>query len=156
MDNNEMLEADQSNLATRWQRFWASIIDSLIMMVLMIPLMFFTGMFEVTDEMAQPSYLYTLGIGLAGLAFFVLINYKLLTTKGQTIGKKVLNTKIVEMDGSLPDSKALLTRYGVFFGLGYIPVIGSIINLVNVLFIFGKEKRCGHDYIAKTKVVKAD
>jgi len=30
-----------------------------------------------------------------------------------------------------------------------------LFGLINVLFIFGQEKRCVHDMIAKTKVVKA-
>ncbi len=34
----------------------------------------------------------------------------------------------------------------------HIPMVGPLINLVNPLFIFGKERRCLHDYIAKTQV----
>ena len=36
-----------------------------------------------------------------------------------------------------------------------LPVIGAILGLVNILFIFGPEKRCLHDYIAGTRVIKA-
>jgi uncharacterized RDD family membrane protein YckC len=34
-----------------------------------------------------------------------------------------------------------------------IPVVGRLINLVDPLLIFGKERRCLHDLIADTIVV---
>jgi len=153
--NEEFLETT-SNLATRWQRLWASIIDSITVMLVTLPIMYFTGMFDMMTEGRQPGLLYSLGIGLAGIAFFALINYQSLTTNGQTIGKKVLGIKIVDLDESLPSGKSLLTRYVAYFGFGQIPIAGPLISIINILFIFGKEKRCGHDYLGKTKVIKAD
>ena len=153
--NEEFLETT-ANLATRWQRLWASIIDSITVMFITLPIMYFTGMFDMVAEGRQPGLLYSLGIGLAGIAFFALINYQALTTKGQTIGKKVLGIKIVDLDESLPSGKSLLTRYVAYFGFGQIPIAGPLISIINILFIFGKEKRCGHDYLGKTKVIKAD
>jgi len=35
------------------------------------------------------------------------------------------------------------------------PVIGVLLWFTDVLFIFGKSKRCLHDYIAETKVMFA-
>jgi hypothetical protein len=41
--------------------------------------------------------------------------------------------------------------------ISFIPGVGSIVaGLVDPLFIFGKDKRCLHDYIAKTKVCYVD
>jgi len=153
--NEEFLETT-TNLATRWQRLWASIIDSITVMLVTLPIMYFTGIFDMMAEGRQPGLLYNLGIGLAGIAFFALINYKSLTTNGQTIGKKLLGIKIVDLDDSLPSEKSLLIRYVAYFGFGQIPIAGPLISIINILFIFGKEKRCGHDYLAKTKVIKAN
>ena len=156
--NEEIVEEtieNDDNLATRWQRLWASMIDSLTVMIISIPLMYFTGIMDKAAQGVQPSFFDTIWIMLIAVGFFAAINYKLLITKGQTIGKKILKVKIVDLDTQLPTPKSLLTRYAVFFGLGQIPLIGPIANTINALFIFGKEKRCGHDYIAKTKVVKA-
>ena len=50
-------------------------------------------------------------------------------------------------------TQQLVTRYAVYFLIGLIPIVGSLASLVNLLIIFGAEKRCGHDYAAKTKVV---
>jgi uncharacterized RDD family membrane protein YckC len=47
----------------------------------------------------------------------------------------------------------LLIRYGVYFAGNFIPVIGPLFGLVNVLFIFGEERRCLHDLAANTIVV---
>jgi uncharacterized RDD family membrane protein YckC len=75
---------------------------------------------------------------------------------GQTIGKKLLNIKVVRKDGSR-------ATFGRIFGMRYllntlitlIPMVGGLYGLVDVLFIFGAEKRCCHDYIADTIVVQA-
>ena len=37
--------------------------------------------------------------------------------------------------------------------IGLVPSIGQFIaGVINPLFMFGKQRRCVHDYIAKTKV----
>jgi len=143
-------------LASRWTRLWASLLDSLIMMLFIMPAMFLTGGFEGLTEGVQPSIAYTLAIGLLGLAVFIVINGKLLVSSGQTIGKKLLNIKIVDLEGGLPElKKHLIKRYAVYFIPGQIPVVGQLFTIINVLFIFGKEKRCVHDLAANTKVVVA-
>lgn len=50
--------------------------------------------------------------------------------------------------------KHLLVRYAVYFGLGYVPVIGGLLSIGNVLFVFRSDKRCVHDLVAKTMVVQ--
>ena len=149
---NEIIE---SNLATRWSRLWAALLDSLIMMCFSLPLMYFTGGWDLAMEGRQPTMIYSLGMGIAGILFFALINGKFLLESGQTIGKKVLKIQIVDMDETLPSKKHLLKRYGFYFGLGQIPMAGPLLSIINILFIFGKSKRCVHDYVAETKVVKS-
>lgn len=39
--------------------------------------------------------------------------------------------------------------------IGQIPYLGPAFGLANVLWIFGGERRCLHDYIADTLVVNA-
>lgn len=66
-----------------------------------------------------------------------------------------MNVKIIRTDGS----RAGLTR--IFFlrmfvpGLiGGIPVVGMIFSIVDPLFIFQESRRCVHDLIADTVVIK--
>ena len=145
-----------SNLATRWSRLWASILDSLIMMCFTVPLMYFTGGIDLLMEGRQPDAMYMVGMGIAGIVFFVLVNGKFLLESGQSIGKKVLKIKIVDLNDVLPSKVHLLKRYGLYFGLGQIPVVGQFLSIINILFIFGKEKRCLHDYVGETRVINVE
>ena len=152
----EITSEDTALLANRWQRLWAALIDALIMMAVTIPAMYFTGGFDLVEEGREPSLIYGLMIAVVGVVFFVLINGKLLMSHGQTIGKQVLNIKIVDMEDNLPTQNHFIKRYAMFFGLGQVPVAGPWLSLINILIIFGKEKRCGHDYFAETKVVTSE
>ena len=150
--DNELQE-EITNLASRWLRLWASIIDAIILIFITMPIIYFTGGIEQLYAGTEPTFIYTTLIGLAGLLGFYLINIKLLLTKGQTVGKKILHIKIVDLNNNLPTKTHLLKRYFIYFGPSYIPVIGAWLSIIDILFIFGKEKRCVHDLIGKTKVV---
>lgn len=153
-ENEIVIFSDDLNTASRWNRLWASLIDGLIMMVIVMPVMYLTGGFDGVSEGVQPSLGYSLLIGLLGIVVFILINGKLLSTSGQTIGKRTIGIKIVTLSGDLPSVKGhLLKRYGVYFLLGQVPIIGQLLSMANVLVIFGKQKRCGHDFVAGTTVV---
>ena len=93
---------------------------------------------------------------LVGQTLFLILNGVFLNNNGQTIGKKIMNIKIVSMERNQVGIIKLYTlRYLVFSFVNQIPTVGSLINLVNILFIFGKERRCLHDRIAGTCVIKA-
>jgi uncharacterized RDD family membrane protein YckC len=154
----ELLSEDSNSgpeLASRWARLWGSLIDTVIMLVVLIPVMFVTGFMAALQSGTDPSFLFTIFMFLISVCVFLAFNFKLLKNNGQTIGKKVMGTKIV----GLNNEKALmedhiLKRYLTYFVPGQIPIIGTLFSLVNILFIFGAEKRCIHDLAGKTKVVK--
>ena len=143
-----------TNLASRWKRLGGGLIDSMVGLVLIIPISFFTGIFKQIlngQKMTFGQEAILLGIGL--LVFLILHGY-LLYTRGQTIGKVVVKTKIVDLDGKLPSfGNIFVLRYLILVLVAQIPVIGNLIAIVNALFIFGRERRCLHDYIAGTRVV---
>jgi len=145
----------QEILASRWERLWASLIDTVIQMVVIIPVMYYTGFFQQIMKGHEPSLQYNLAIAGVGLITFIVFHIKFLISSGQTIGKKILGIKIVDLHGQLPSIKTNLPiRYAVFFIPAQIPIIGQLLSIINILFIFGKEKRCLHDYAAGTKVVE--
>ncbi len=148
-------ESGEHELAGRWSRLGASIIDALTILPITIPLMYFTGGYDGLTDGVQPSFLYSLGIGLVGLIAFLIIHGYLLIKNGQTVGKKVLGIKIVTLENKLPQMSNLIRRYGLYWLLPQIPMVGPYINLVNVLFVFTKSKRCLHDHLGGTKVVLA-
>ncbi len=153
--NMDLENTDESRLASRWNRLWASLIDALTIIPITIPLMYFTGGFDGISEGIEPSLSYTLIMSLIATVIFLIIHGKFLIRDGQTLGKKVLNIKVVTIAGQYADIKVLGKRYGFYWVVSQIPVIGPIINMVNILFIFSKSKRCLHDHVGGTKVIIA-
>lgn len=140
--------------ASRWARLGAAIIDSLIMSIVTVPLAYSIGFFD--DLMnSGPDVGKIIIIAVVGIGFYFAVNGKLLYDNAQTIGKKVNGIKVVNLDGTTPNIQDLIIkRYIPYFGFPYIPFIGSLVNLVNICFIFGEERRCLHDKIAGTRVAK--
>jgi uncharacterized RDD family membrane protein YckC len=48
-----------------------------------------------------------------------------------------------------------MKRYAFYFFAPLVPVFGQILNMVNIVFIFSESKRCLHDRIGGTIVVKS-
>ncbi len=149
----EKIIEQQGKLASRWSRLAATIIDSLILSAFMTPLLYFTDGF---DRMAQNPYASPYYLIMVGVGFFLygVINWKLLSQSGQTVGKRILKIKVVNEDGSRASIEDLLfRRYGFIVISSAIPVIGGLINLVSMLMIFGKKKQTLHDRVVDSKVI---
>ena len=145
-----------SNLASRWKRLGGALIDSIIAMVIIVPIMLATGVVQQAFSGQQMTVAQQAVFAVIGWIAFLILNGYLLYAKGQTIGKVVAKTKIVDMDVSIPNfGKLLVLRYLILGLVANIPIVGVLGGPVNVLFIFGKERRCLHDYMAGTRVVNA-
>jgi len=146
--------------ASRWLRLGAIILDNIIGGFLMLPgfaILLSAGFFTENNQPNTP--LLIAGFGALSLAVLILLGIQvfLLTTRGQTMGKKLLGIKIVNFDDETNPGfvKAVLLR-GIVNGLiGLIPVVGIVYSLVDICFIFRDDRRCLHDLLASTKVVKA-
>lgn len=94
-----------------------------------------------------------------GMLTLAIYQWYLLSTTGQSVGKKWVGIRIVKMDGSPVDFvSAVLLRSWAFYALvfvGTLLFIGSILPLIDALMIFSDERRCLHDHLAGTKVVVA-
>lgn len=136
--------------ATRGDRFIAALIDGVIGIISVIPIFIYVDFETLTDPTFSLSVM-LLAYGI--MVGFILHGY-LLYHYGQTIGKNFMSIRIENLD----NTKANLTT--IYFKrmipmqiLSIVPFGGQFIaGIVNPLFIFGKEKRCLHDYVAKTKV----
>lgn len=151
-----VMDESEPPLATRLERLGASLLDSIIMSVITLPLMYFTGGFETLFAGEQLSLGYQLVFGVISVVIFLLLNFKFLIPKGQTIGKKIVGIRAVEESGADTSNSTLGKRYFFYFGISYVPIIGQILSIVNACFIFGNNKTCLHDIIARTKVIKAN
>ncbi|MDB9741832.1 RDD family protein [Akkermansiaceae bacterium] len=152
----DIIEKSAEQLASRWARLGASVLDGLIMSLITLPIMYFTGGLDgIFDPEYKPSLLYQMAMAVIGIIVFVALNLKFLMSNGQTIGKRILNIQIVDLNGNLPTlKKNLLKRYATYFLPAQIPFAGSVFSLANVLFIFRKDCRCIHDLAGGTKVIK--
>ena len=127
--------------APRSSRFFAALADAF---VLAIPY----GLGSV-ERLAMPVRLVCFA-GVLGLMVYQLV---LLTKQGQTIGKKLLGIKIaLKETGENGGFATNVLKRGLLSGLlNLIPLY----FLVDSLFIFREDRRCVHDLIAGTVVVKA-
>lgn len=151
------LEIDGENsvtLATRGSRFLAALIDGLIGMAIAVPFWLLSGMWDYIATGATAPLTFILAGGAYGFVGFVLVHYYFLNKNGQTVGKKILKIRITGTDDQLKGAPhLLLKRYLPVTIVSLIPLLGSLLMLVNLLFIFRKDRRCVHDLIAGTKVV---
>jgi len=151
---------ENNDLAGRGARLGAVIIDALIIFPILFGIAKATGFWNtMLPRLANGiplSMEENIVAFLVGQTLFLILNGVFLNNNGQTIGKKIMNIKIVSMERKQVGIIKLYTlRYLVFSFVNQIPAVGSLINLVNILFIFGKERRCLHDRIAGTCVIKA-
>ncbi len=151
---------DMSTIAaSRTKRFIGSMIDSALMMVAVVLGMVVFGVLSsagiVTVDQNNPSSLDMINaicliyFPLFGLALF---QWNMTATEGKTIAKKLLRMKIVTRDGSSPGfCRGVAVRHWVVAAMNFIPFF----SLLNILFIFGEQKRCIHDFLAGTYVIDA-
>jgi uncharacterized RDD family membrane protein YckC len=162
LKKNKMTEINQqtNELAGRGSRLGAVIIDSIIIIPALIGIAMITGFWdEIFPRLANGiplSLKENLIMFLVGQSVFLMLNGSFLANYGQTIGKKLMKIKIVDMEGNnLGLIKLYSLRYLSFSLFSQIPVAGGLISLLNILFVFGKERRCLHDRLAGTQVIKA-
>ena len=150
-------EAPEFELASRWSRLGAVLIDAVIGIIVGLPLMLYFDTYELAKAGIQPPLTTILIMFVWGVGIFIAINYKLLNTKGQTVGKYCLDISIIGIDGSNKTAVHLLTyRYLPIWVISQIPLINSLLVTADSLFIFREDKRCIHDLIAGTQVVKVN
>jgi uncharacterized RDD family membrane protein YckC len=145
----------EANLAGRGQRLGASLLDMLIGLVYGVPLVLALGMWEYMKAGKTPPPSLTFLSTALGFAFFVLIHGYFLKKTGQTIGKKIVGIRIADLDGDVPSfGKLLALRYLPTSLVLLIPGLGGMLPAIDVLFIFRSDRRCVHDLIAGTQVLR--
>jgi uncharacterized RDD family membrane protein YckC len=156
MAENPFLSANtEVEAASRWSRLAARLLDGLAFLaplpLLVVP---------------------CLGALVALLAWAALLigQVWLLVTRGQTLGKKAMDIYIMRSDGGLPHVGWLLLReFAIPAAVGILRYAGhqdpspvgqafqgllGFVWLIDALFIFSPTRRCLHDLVAGTHVVK--
>jgi uncharacterized RDD family membrane protein YckC len=156
-------QAREGDLAERGTRLVAKMLDGLMTLALMLPVIISSVGSAATTADSASHLAFLRGFlanGLAmvsGVACLALIAFQayLISTTGQSLGKRWLKIKIVKLDGSRVNFvTGVLLRQWLFSLLQYLPRAGSTLALVDVLFIFRADRRCIHDFAAGTKVIR--
>jgi uncharacterized RDD family membrane protein YckC len=149
-------ELDQDIPAAPGARFAAAMIDAVLMYA---PLVLLGGLaYMISDTEAA---LTTVGLTAVLLLTPIgILQLVWISSRGQTIGKRVMGIKIVKMDMTPGGfwSFAVVRGGAVPLLSGIIDAIlplriGSLLILIDCLFVFAKDHRCLHDHLAKTRVV---
>jgi len=152
----EEIYDDQSprpmNYATRGERFLGNLIDTVILLIPIVTIAVGVGfLFPSQLESVFVEILF----GILGLVMMVLIQGYFWKTRSQSIGKIVMKTQIVDLDGRPSSFNTICWKRMLPIGVAtLIPGIGNVVGIANALMIFREEHNCLHDDIASTRVIK--
>jgi len=141
-------------LASRLKRFAGRLIDNVLTMLGMIPAFVYLiwNEFEAGPLRFDDTVFFMMAIG--GAIFINIFQWYLITTSGQSVGKKLLGIRIVCMQ-----TKELAGFARTVMAREWLNAIITqfcrVFSLVDALAIFGQEQRCIHDYFANTIVIDA-
>ncbi len=134
---------------------WADTLDTIVALIWIIPLW---SHFKLLDYLMQGGSIplgLQIEVAVLGFALFALANAWFLKRNGQTIGKMLLGIRIATLDGGIPEVwRILALRYAPLSIVAMIPTFGMLLSTVDVLFIFRGNRRCLHDMIAGTQVLR--
>ncbi len=151
------LQGEGQELAGRLVRLLANILDGIIAAIMIyVPALI---VMAATGRLEQPSGDFDAGsltlpiaLGVIGAIAWAWITILLVARYGQTMGKRLLEIRVVRSDGSQASlGRIFWLRNVVNALLGIIPLYA----IIDVLFIFGQRRQCIHDLIADTIVIKA-
>ncbi|MCC6186829.1 MAG: RDD family protein [Chitinophagaceae bacterium] len=126
--------------ATFWERFAATLIDSLIVGALFAVLAFL-----MTDSFVEPAMITSLLRVAIAATYAAVLNS---STKQGTYGKQAMNIKVTDTNG---ERISLLNAIGRFFA-AYLSMLILLIGYL--MMLWSDKKQCLHDMIANTLVLK--
>jgi len=153
------LASDGVVLAERGTRLLAAVVDALVVGGLIWAAATVPPLKAMMESQAAASAenkgSLTLLSFVLGLVVFLLVQGWPLVTRGQTVGKMLFKLRIVRTDGTKPDAWRLLgLRYGVGMLTNLNPIVAMVYGILDCLLIFRESRKCLHDSIADTQVIK--
>ncbi len=166
--------SSQPELASVAARTGAALFNSFIYFLSIVPgsLMLSRGLLAANPQLAKGGIprmddlnLTGLAEGMiwvqAGLTAAMLLQALLITARGQNLGKLIAGARVVRADTGGPAGfvRGVLLRFALpvtlIIVLNGLVMLGFVFLLVDYAFIFREDRRCLHDLMAGTKVVKA-
>ena len=146
---------EDEGLAGRGARLAAYLIDWALVGVVAGLIGYYAGLWE---RLMQQDTEAVVWLGVIGMVVYAVINGRLLANRGQTVGKLAAAVRIVDARTReiVPFWKSFGLRVVVIQALASVPAVGALFSLVDVLFIFGERRRCLHDHLAGTVVIRVE
>lgn len=149
-------------LAGRFRRLVATLIDAVLVPSLTLVLVMIAGVVEDAEDYVDNQWF--VWVLLLAVVSYLLLNGYGLWRHGQTLGKQVMGVAIVPAAGGsdgrynrtpAPLWKLICVR-ALFFPLLFLSVVPWIaaLPIIDQLLIFLKSRRCLHDLVCGTVVVR--
>ncbi len=146
-----------AELAGRLERLAAVLIDALMGIIPGVAALAYSGGLEGVLKGQPLTTRQVLLVAGWSWGSFLAINSYLLFKRGQTIGKYLLDVRIVDLQGRIaPFWRVILLRYLLISAVAsQLGVLGQLLSTADCLLIFQRSRRCLHDILAGTRVIKA-
>lgn len=149
-------------LAGRFRRLAATAIDAILVPTLTVVLVMITGVVEDAEDYIDSWWM--VWVLLLAIVSYLLLNGYGLWRRGQTVGKQIMGVAIVPVSSGVagqydrqpaPLWKLICVR-ALFFPLLFVSVVPWIaaLPIIDQLLIFTKSRRCLHDLVSGTVVVR--
>ena len=159
-----MTDLTQPNLflASRWRRLVATFIDAILVPAVTIFLVMILDVAEQAEDFVDHWWAVHV-VAIAVCSYLALNGYTIWQT-GQTIGKKIVGIATIIHQPTangiyeflrVPFWKLIAIR-ALFFPLLFVGIFPPLVWIpaLDLMSIFGKQRRCLHDYFCGTVVVK--
>ena len=159
-----MTDFTQSNLflASRWRRLLATGFDAILVPGVTVFLVMILDVIEQADDFIDRWW--TVHVLAIAIGTYLALNGYTLWQSGQTLGKKIVGIAIItqqpQPDGAYeflhPPFWKLIAVRALFFPLLFVGIMPFLVWVpaLDLISIFGKQRRCLHDYFCSTVVVK--
>ena len=154
--------SDGLMLAGRFRRLVATVIDAILVPTLTVVLVMMAGVVEDAEDYIDNWWM--VWVLLLAIASYLLLNGYGLWRRGQTLGKQIMGVAIVSAssgsDGQYGRTPAPLWKLicvrALFFPLLFVSVVPwlAALPIIDQLLIFMKNRRCLHDLVSGTVVVR--
>ena len=150
-----MTQPLEERLAGRGRRLVATLIDMLLVPALTALLIMITGVMEHAE--AYRNAMWVLYSFLLAVVSYLILNGYWLFTRGQTVGKRVMGVAIVSTGtGERAPFWKLVCIRALFFPLLFVLISPlGLLAIIDQGFVFRNNRRCVHDLVAGTSVVRA-
>jgi len=142
-------------LAGRGRRLAAVLVDAVLAAPLALVALTYTGTLAAIINHQPVSPEQQLLLAAFGWASFIALHAYTLAQGGQTIGKYLLRVRIAGLDGGVPPLwRIAVLRYLPLHVLSFFGPVGGLVLTVDDLMIFRGDRRCLHDLICGTRVLR--